>query len=771
MVNKLYFIKFPREFMRIIIFSIHIILFFACFPVQALEIANSGKSKYTIVIADSSSEAIKYSAEELSRFLCLVTGAKLPVISDKNLPGTCEIIIGNNNCSKDTDSYNDNRTLKGESYQIANIGSNITITGESDRGTLYGVYDFLERFCGVRWFMQNVSEINKIDRLEIPDNCNITYNPPFEYREAYIWEAFDGDWAARNRLNRNSKNGTLGEKHGGRVELVPGMFAHTFSKLVPAEKYFKNHPEYFSMIKGKRIKEDTQLCCTNQDVIDLISDEVIKLFEQNPKAEIISVSQNDCGNYCCCPKCKALSEKEGSPAAPMLYLVNAVSEKIQKDCPGKKIETLAYQWSRKPPKTLRPGDNVIIRLCTIECCFRHTLNDSTCAFNKEFADDLHKWGNISKHLWVWNYNTSFSYYLIPFPDLMTRGEDIKFLRDNHVTGIFQQDVYNTPNGELSPLSAYINARLLWNPDSNIEVIISEFLKGVYKEASEPIYDYIKLIHNSWQSPDSHLGIWQGPDADYLSDSALASIDSLWNAAEKKVKNNADVLDRVKTARLSPEYAIIVNMLNTGAACEINHDLLKITPNPDFLARFNNFCSTAERSGIKLLSEYNTTVPEFREQTLKKVTQNLTPFAPVKFSLKKTGLICKKYDSKIKTLSQIKGKKGSFPEETNDIKIPGRKDSTDVSYVFEGYLEIKKSGVYCFHLCSDGVSELAIGDSTIVRNSGADRYRKRCGFTALKSGFYPLKILFVAKKDRKTIDVSFSGPDFTRKAIPHECLYH
>ena len=157
--------------------------------------------------------------------------------------------------------------------------------------------------------------------------------------------------------------------------------------------------------------------------------------------------------HCQCPRCQALAKQEGSQGAPVLNLANRVAEAIEKEFPGKAVETLAYQWTRHPPKKMRPRPNVIVRLCSIECCFSHPL--ATCDSPKTvaFRADLAAWSKVSHRLWVWDYATDFSNYLLPFPNQRVRRPNIRLYVANHVKGIFEQDTYETPNSELAAWAA------------------------------------------------------------------------------------------------------------------------------------------------------------------------------------------------------------------------------------------------------------------------------------------------------------------------------
>lgn len=103
-------------------------------------------------------------------------------------------------------------------------------------------------------------------------------------------------------------------------------------------------------------------------------------------------------------------------AGTVIRFVNAVAEAVEQEFPDVIIDTLAYQYTRKPPKLVRSRHNVCVRLCTIECCFVHPLrscrHDDPDAPNidlsQPFADDLIGWGNLQSAICVGLYNKFFS---------------------------------------------------------------------------------------------------------------------------------------------------------------------------------------------------------------------------------------------------------------------------------------------------------------------------------------------------------------------------
>ncbi len=559
-----------------------------------LVLADKGQSTYKIVVADDASPSTKHGAEELQTFLEKITGTELPIISDKQPQGSKEIILGDNAHLKTLKTSIDFAALGPEGYVIRTVGDSLVIAGGELRGNLYGVYGFLEDHLGCRWFTPDVERIPQISRLAV-QSIDDRQAPALEYREPFTADCFDADWCARNRMNSNRAD--LGEKHGGKVKIW-GL-AHTFGRLIPTEKYFDEHPEYFAMVKGERRKERPQLCCTNPDVMRLCTEGIRELIRQNPTTTVFGVSQNDWDNHCECPNCQSVAEREESEMGPVLELVNHVADEIGKEFPNVSIQTLAYQWTRKPPKNLRPRPNVIIMLCSIECCFMHPLDTCDSELNRAFSSDIKAWATAAPRLWIWDYVTDFSNYLLPFPNQRVRRPNIQFFVANNVKGIFEQDTYDTVDSELAAMGGYITAKLLWNPNYDADQAMDEFLEGYYGKAADPIRVYIDLLHDRVEHENIHVNIWASPGSRHLTNDLLTKSDRLWQQAEELVADEPAFLDRVQRSRMCVDFAIVerARLQSQG----------KLPEDKDFTAlaaaRFQPFCETLDRSKLTKLHEY------------------------------------------------------------------------------------------------------------------------------------------------------------------------
>ncbi len=352
----------------------------------------------------------------------------------------------------------------------------------------------------------------------------------------------------------------------------------------------KEHPEYLPLIKGERKSGYVQRCLSNPDVLRISIERVRQWIKEHPEATIISVSQNDTINNCQCDQCKAVDDAEGSPCGSLLKFVNAVAVAIEKDHPKVRIDTLAYQYTRKPPKTIRPHRNVIIRLCSIECCFSHPLETCSEEKNRTFREDIVAWGPIAPLLYVWDYTTDFGHYQQPFPNFDALQSNVRFFVKHGVKSLFEQGNYSGGGaGELEPLRAYVLAKLLWNPDADVQKHINEFVNAYYGKAAPKILAYLDNIHRPVREQGKHIHIFDRPTSSYLGEDVLLTGQRLLDEAEQLAEND-EVRFRVQVARLPVWYVLIAA------------NRLEIDARPDMTKRF---VAIARKAGISNISEGQT----------------------------------------------------------------------------------------------------------------------------------------------------------------------
>jgi len=353
----------------------------------------------------------------------------------------------------------------------------------------------------------------------------------------------DKKFGARLRLNGTYNQGD--QSTGGNVTIFP--YVHSFvNNLVPPKTYFDTHPEYYSLIKGKRVPNE-QLCLTNPDVLKIVTEQVLKWIEQYPDITIFEVSQNDGEGPCRCENCNAIVKEEGSQMGPILRFVNAVADEVARKHPDKYIDTLSYAYSETPPKVTKPRDNVIIRLCHWHpACSFHGV--AACPTNEVYRQELNTWRKLAKHLFVWDYMVVFGKYLTPYPNWWAIGGDTRYYAENGVDGLFWQGDGSSSGGEMCDLRAYTAAQMLWHPYQDVNVVIDDFLNGVYGPAGKPIREYMEMVRDYVVRENICLARLEVK----LTPAMMARARTLFDQAEQ-LASNQEIQYRVKKARACIEF--------------------------------------------------------------------------------------------------------------------------------------------------------------------------------------------------------------------------
>ncbi|MBE6756675.1 MAG: DUF4838 domain-containing protein [Ruminococcaceae bacterium] len=447
---------------------------------------------YVIVISKDASPMEKNSAEKLNQYFEEMSGVSLRIVTDDAAETEKEIIIGKTN--REGSAFTIDRTKLGDDgVVIKTVGEKIVLSGAEQRGTIYAVYTFLEEYFGCRWFTHDLIVVPKTEKLEIPKDIDYTYVPSIIFRETdWISPARSNEYKAANKLN-DGVYGVISEEYGSSIRYA-GTFAHTMGWLID-KAIFETEPEVFAYGKDNLKRTTDQLCLTNPRTLELAIQGVRSWLEQNPGAKIISVTQNDNQNYCVCSECKKIDREEGSQAGTMLRFVNAIADDIKEDYPDVLVDTFAYQYTRKPPKITVPRDNVVVRLCSIECGFSTPLDSGVIPENEKFVEDIRKWSEICSNLFVWDYTTNYRHYLAPFANFDVMQRNLQLFAENNVIGVYEEGDYTAAecDGEFAELRCYLLAKLMWDPYCDIDKHMYDFCEAYYGSGAQGIIDFINYM--------------------------------------------------------------------------------------------------------------------------------------------------------------------------------------------------------------------------------------------------------------------------------------
>lgn len=568
-------------------------------PAYTMVLAEGPVSLYRIILPVAATAQEEKAATVLQQHVLKITGAALPIVRDNETMYPYEIIIGQSKRLAQLGFSVILQTLEQDGFLLQTDSTRLLIAGGTGKGALYGVYTFLEKYLGCRLYAPGVKVIPQRDKLVIGKIYDQQV-PRIRFRDTHYRITWDAEYIDWHKLSHDEK--------GGRPDW--GMWVHTFNALVPPEVYFKSHPEYFSMVKGKRIP--TQLCLSNPDVLPLVIGQLRQRIAQYPAAKYWSVSQNDNRDYCTCAQCKAIDDREGSPSGSIIQFVNAVADAF----PDKVISTLAYEYGRHAPKTLRPRENVNIMLCSIEA-FRHKplTEDSASA---DFVKDVDDWGKIAKDIIVWDYVIQFPNLISPFPNFHVLQPNIRFFAEHGVNALFEQGNREV-GGEFAALRAYMLSKCMWDPTLNGDSVMNDFLNGYYGAAAVPIRRYIDEMTEALRISGKPLRIFGSPNeaaVSYLRPALLNRYSALFDEALLLVATDPVLTERVRIARLPLEFAILEQAKKnyTGENGLFEKQGGKWEVRSDIRARVDPFVDWCVREGVTRVKEWSTSPDEYRAAT-------------------------------------------------------------------------------------------------------------------------------------------------------------
>ncbi|MFH1477727.1 MAG: DUF4838 domain-containing protein [Verrucomicrobiota bacterium] len=527
--------------------------------VSAAIIVDNGKTDYVIVLCSKPIPAEQTAAKELQAYLAKSTGVVIPIVDESSLESSkAAIMIGPTAFAQE----NGVEPQGPEEWTIKTIRNRLVLTGGRPRGTLYSVYHFLEDHVGVRWWTIWEESVPQIKNLSIK-SIDRSGKPGFAYREIYD-AGIPGPklFYARNRVN--GMFSSIPWEYGGTVEYGPPYHVHTFEMYFPPGKYFATHPEYYSLSNGKRIDKG-QLCLTNKD---LLREWIVKMKDYirtsyaaadaagTPRPIMFSISQNDWAGSCECDNCKSVWEKEGHAGLELTF-VNAVAEEVGKEFPDVLIDTLAYSFYLTPPKTIKPRDNVCVRVCDDPGDIMHGIGHPN---NKLGLQNLEGWAKITKHLRVWDYHIIYSPNL-PTPSQFNTAADMRLYKHLGVEGVLNE-IEGMLTTDMWDMKVWMLAKTMEDPDANSDKLIREFTDGYYGPAGRFIRKYLGVIKKALDARPVYI-TFIGNVANYtfLDKRTILVADAMFDKAEAAVADNPILLDRVRFARTSLDRAICLRFRN------------------------------------------------------------------------------------------------------------------------------------------------------------------------------------------------------------------
>jgi len=497
----------------------------ACFAArhqtaEGFLIAANGKAQAAIVVSKNASDA----AAELQNYVKKASGASLSVErDDKKIRGNI-IAIGRNKYNKNSELGFEQ--LEREGFRIKTDDNVLSIVGKDGDGTVFAVYEFLEKYLGIRWLWPGkLGEVTpRRDRIEL-ESIDITQEPDFIWRDrgpgGALWGASEGptEMHARELLlgvtREHQKEVELWERRNrwGGMKIYGG---HCLGEMFPPEKYGKTHPEYYALVNGKRevpgddydYKHRGQICTSNPEVVKVAVEWARDFFDKHPDYDGVHMTLNDGGGFCECPNClaldgDALGDESGIDAEEMkkrparrrvitdrvyTYL-NQVTEGLQKTHPGKYVVSMAYSRYIEPPQKVIPHKYLIPQYC-LWSAYAHANAEEKAKHERIAAG----WAKVSDKMGIYEYFINGSWpglhRLAPYHF----AESIKWLYSQGIT------LYQTQSGDefgINGLNYYVAGKLLWDTSLDVNDILDDFYSKGFGKAAPAIKRFHERLIKAW----------------------------------------------------------------------------------------------------------------------------------------------------------------------------------------------------------------------------------------------------------------------------------
>ncbi len=546
------------------------------------------------IVVPVQTPVLDFAAMELQTLLKKGGIANCP-IRQAPTQGAVSLILGDNELARKAGL--DPAKLASEGFFIKRKGNQIFLLGVDDprvdpkanrwkmwfkRGTLNAVYDFLERFAGVRFYFpgENGTVVPPCKILMLPEVIDIMDRPDLIVRENYSGKSI---WYEK-------ETGYYGELKGGNLSFLRQRnsdsaipFGHGQAYLNLIGRFAKSHPEYFALMPdGRRYCEPglvhTGHICYSSPITEEIYQDV-KAYLTGKKASergmkhwsinfgrrpFVSVMPQDWLYWCCCPACLKIADagartyqdkpEEGQKISNCLW---AFTAKVANRLTAEKIDgivtQMAYGVTAKIPECDLPK-NVTVQLAV--------GGMGKPEFWASDAELIKKWcakvgGKIS--LWTYPGKHMSKAEMKGIPAMMHRqiGKYIQHVGSD-IYGVFLES--ETDYEIFNYLNYYTFAKVTWDLKTDLDQLLEEHYRLMYGSGAAEMETFFNELEDAWckqiignviQTPlgpvnklPNEFEVWNK----VFSPAKLRHFNTLFDRAEKAAAKTPGPLKRIRFMR-------------------------------------------------------------------------------------------------------------------------------------------------------------------------------------------------------------------------------
>ncbi|MDD4016639.1 MAG: DUF4838 domain-containing protein [Kiritimatiellae bacterium] len=542
---------------------------------EAHSLVLNGKARCAVVVKADAEPPLKFGAAELTNYLARVTGAAPEVVNAAaagrynvfvGMVSDTELLAAAGVTAAELKRFGD--PLFDDGYAIVVKASGLYVIGANDRGALYGCYDVLKRWAGVRWLVpgEDGEYFTRKATITVPEG-KIVEKPALYTRTTSGYGEPTLLWQARNRMQNRAFRGGLeynakrpdldaradffrgvacrGSNHGGHI-MSALMFGDEWGstkpeRLATATRYFKEHPEWFPLINGKRFvgsyshEGAPNPCLTNAELLDRMASNLIgKISGKYGAQAYVTLGNNDTTVWCECDRCRAIDAPEalgtkGERSDRYWWVINELAKRVWKVLPDAHLGGWAYQDFWYPPRHVKPDKRLRVMISYNNQCWRHAITDPKCNANAELEKIYEAWKKLEMPIVV--NRDEIACEGSPGSDLLP-SESV--LRDNfrayEQLGCSGSSFFLHPpfpeymswSKNMNPFfgkswwwysmwqTCYLSAEFMWNPGADYDALYEEINALYYGKGWEGgLKAFRKLLEKAFFSTPGCIGWGQG----------------------------------------------------------------------------------------------------------------------------------------------------------------------------------------------------------------------------------------------------------------------
>ena len=496
---------------------------------------------YVIVTPQNPDPAETMAAKELQSTIEQISGVRLGIVDDTAAIDQREILVGATSLYDASSLFTAYGARGEDGFLLKADGGRLIIAGGSPRGTLYGVYAFLEEQLGCRWYTPTVSFIPTLSEVKVNAALDDLQIPDFELRRV----SAKGATARYNAIKRNNVPIWAGDaNYGGGMAYV--LWDVTLDKLVP-DSLFAAHGDYFAWRKDQNKRTVAHVCMSSEGAFqEALKNAKLAIDADTRGAKHIHIGQKDNSDYCECYICLAAYKKYGSVSGPTVLFANRLAEELEKaGYLDMSVTFYAYNETEHPPTdpALECRENVIPVICgSHHACNSHPYCECGQYRNGEFnlitrfsspepwfANDVKRWVEIADRTYIYEYSINFLNSAQFFSNFATMGKNAKWMLDSGVTG-FTYTCGDGHEAAFNELRNYLLSKIYWDADCDVAYHMMDFLRSFYGEAAGPIKQYINFVTAKTASITHAFDFDWHYQAGYFDSISVCKVDKIWKAA-------------------------------------------------------------------------------------------------------------------------------------------------------------------------------------------------------------------------------------------------